>query len=62
MASVAGCFNPRARAGRDSENFSVPVTYTLAQTAGNTNIVVVSWWNSTTTANLTSLVDSKGST
>ena len=45
-----------------TDQSSVPVTYTSAQTAGNTNIVVVSWWNTTATANLTSLVDSKGNT
>ena len=39
---------------------SVPVTYTAAQIAGNTNIVVIGWNN--TTSNITSVTDSAGNT
>ncbi len=38
----------------------VPVTYGLAQTAGNLNIVVVGW--NDTTASVSSVVDSRGNT
>ena len=37
---------------------SVPVTYTNAQTAGNTNVVAIGWNN--TTSNITSVTDSAG--
>jgi hypothetical protein len=39
---------------------SVPVVYTLAQTAGDLNVVVVGWNDSTAT--ISSVVDSKGNT
>ena len=39
---------------------SVPVTYTSAQTAGNTNILAIGWNNAT--SNITSVTDSAGNT
>ena len=39
---------------------SVPVTYTGAQTAGNTNILAIGWNNAT--SNITSVTDSAGNT
>ena len=39
---------------------SVPVAYTGAQTAGNTNILAIGWNNAT--SNITSVTDSAGNT
>ena len=43
-----------------TDQSSVPVTYTGAQTAGNTNILAIGWNNAT--SNITSVTDSAGNT
>ena len=43
-----------------TDQSSVAVTYTGAQTAGNTNILAIGWNNAT--SNITSVTDSAGNT
>ena len=60
VAAPAPAFVQVNSATPQTNQSSVGVTYTGAQTAGNTNIVVIGWSNAT--SNITSVTDSAGNT